>query len=62
MKTLQLLLLCFIFSFGVSGNGYSQNPTYTLDVNDRAGYANFVEFDIDMTWTNSGIAPNSNNA
>ncbi len=58
MKTLQRLLLSFIFLFGVRVTGYSQNPTYTLDVNDRAGYANFVEFDIDITWTNSGIAPN----
>jgi PKD repeat protein len=62
MKTLQLLLLSFIFLFGMGVNIYSQNPTYTLDVNDRtvgdsSGVA-ILDFDIEMTWTNPGIAPN----
>ncbi len=58
MKTLQRLLLSFIFLFGILHTGYAQNPTYILDVNDKIAAANYVEFDIDMTWTNSGIAPN----
>lgn len=37
---------------------FAQNPTYTLDVNDRTTTSNSVEFDLDMTWTNSGVAPN----
>jgi hypothetical protein len=38
---------------------FSQNPTYTLDVNDGALIApNIFEFDIDMTWTNSGSVQN----
>ena len=36
----------------------AQNPTYTLDVNDRTATGYEFEFDIDMTWTNSGVAPN----
>jgi PKD repeat protein len=58
MKTLQRLLLSFIFLFGILHTGYTQNPTYTLDVNDKTSSGNYVEFDIDMTWTNSGVAPN----
>jgi hypothetical protein len=38
---------------------FSQNPTYTLDVNDGNLVApNIFEFDIDQTWTNTGVAPN----
>jgi len=38
---------------------FSQNPTYTLDVNDGNLVApNIFEFDIDQTWTNAGVAPN----
>jgi hypothetical protein len=38
---------------------FSQYPTYTLDVNDGNLVApNIFEFDIDQTWTNSGIVPN----
>jgi PKD repeat protein len=51
MKTLQLLILSFIFLFGVRGNGYTQNPTYTLDVNNKLSASNFIEFDVSMTWT-----------
>lgn len=40
-------------------NGQSQNPTYTLDVNDgNLVVPNIFEFDIDQTWTNAGAAPN----
>lgn len=58
MKTLQRLLLSFIFLLGILHTGYAQNPTYILDINDKTSSGNFVEFDIDMTWTNSGVAPN----
>jgi len=38
---------------------FSQNPTYTLDVNDGALIApNIFEFDIDITWTNGGFVSN----
>ncbi|MBX7042954.1 MAG: T9SS type A sorting domain-containing protein [Ignavibacteria bacterium] len=40
---------------------FAQNPTYTLDVNDQTPYPetyNSVEFDLDMTWTNSGSVSN----
>ncbi len=40
---------------------FAQNPTYTLDVNDltpRPQIINSFEFDIEMTWTNSGVAQN----
>ena len=37
----------------------AQYPTYTLDVNNGILVApNIFEFDIDMTWTNSGNVPN----
>jgi hypothetical protein len=37
----------------------AQNPTYSLNVNDGNLVApNIFEFDIDMTWTNSGNVPN----
>lgn len=48
------LLLC-ILQLNIAE---AQNPTYALDVNDRTFFANWVEFDIDMTWTNAGVAPN----
>jgi PKD repeat protein len=42
------------------GNG--QNPTYTLDINDLtvgdSSGVGTLDFDIEMTWTNSGIASN----
>ncbi len=47
-----------------AGVGHSQNPTYTLDVNDLyitsipEYCCDSLEFDIDMTWTNSGVVPN----
>ena len=54
----------FIIALGIFASvsiGYAQNPTYTLDINDKTpqpNIVNSVEFDIDMTWTNSSIAPN----
>ncbi len=36
---------------------YSVNPTYILEVNDKTTSANYVEFDIDLTWTNPGSVP-----
>jgi hypothetical protein len=59
-KTLKLFVVLFLLAFGVR-SGFAQNPTYTLDVNDATpsgSITNEIEFDIDMTWTNSGIAPN----
>jgi len=56
----RLLFAAFLIVIGLS-NVYGQNPTYTLDVNDLTPHPNIinsVEFDIDMTWTNSGVAPN----
>lgn len=49
-----VIIILFLSKFS-----FSQNPTYTLDVNDGAMVApNIFEFDIDMTWTNSGSVPN----
>jgi hypothetical protein len=53
------LCLLIVLSLLCGGKGFSQNPTYTLDVNDGNLVApNVFEFDIDQTWTNAGIAPN----
>ncbi len=48
----------FVLLILISDLSFSQNPTYTLDVNDRSDLNNSFEFDIDMTWTNSGVVPN----
>jgi PKD repeat protein len=40
---------------------HSQNPAYTLACTNRSadsGIINSLEWDIDMTWTNAGAAPN----
>jgi PKD repeat protein len=64
MKTSKCFLASFILMSGILTTAYSQNPTYTLDVNDLyitsipEYCCDSLEFDIDMTWTNSGIAPN----
>jgi PKD repeat protein len=64
MKTLKGLLVGFMLSFVILTTAYSQNPTYTLDVNDLyitsipEYCCDSLEFDIDMTWTNSGAVPN----
>ena len=51
--------LLIVLSLLCGGKGFSQNPTYTLDVNDGNLVApNIFEFDIDQTWTNAGVAPN----
>lgn len=51
-----ILLICFLTCTKTS---LAQNPTYTLDVNDGILVApNIFEFDIDMTWTNSGSVSN----
>lgn len=51
-----ILLICFLTCTNTS---LAQNPTYTLDVNDGILVApNIFEFDIDMTWTNSGSVSN----
>jgi len=53
------ICLLILLSLLCGGKGFSQNPTYTLDVNDGNLVApNIFEFDIDQTWTNAGIAPN----
>ena len=51
-KFIQLFVILFItFLFG---SAFSQTPEYLLDVNDRTLVLNNLEFDIDITWTNSG--------
>lgn len=54
----QLILIISMMAV-ISESGYSQNPTYTL----KAMYfhrpaPNELTFDIRLTWTNDGIAPN----
>ncbi|MBK6877212.1 MAG: hypothetical protein IPG99_12385 [Ignavibacteria bacterium] len=60
-KAFKLFVTIFALAF-ISNVSFGQNPTYTLDVNELtdtgSNIVNFYEFDIDMTWTNSGIAPN----
>ncbi|MBK9228510.1 MAG: hypothetical protein IPL67_16035 [Ignavibacteria bacterium] len=60
-KAFKLFVTIFALAF-ISNVSFGQNPTYTLDVNDlTVGDSSGVEtydFDIEMTWTNSGIAPN----
>ncbi len=58
----RLLFVAFLMVVGLS-NGFGQNPTYTLDCNDYYASSDIdgpdsLEFDMDMTWTNSGVAPN----
>jgi len=58
----RLLFAAFLIVVGLS-NSFGQNPTYTLDVNDLhvangGNGPDSLEFDIEMTWTNSGVAPN----
>ncbi len=52
------VLICFLaVGAGLAG---AQTPTYTLDVNDgtpSVSITNSFEFDIEMTWTNSGSVP-----
>ena len=47
------LFVIMIFTF-LFRNAFSQNPEYALDVNNRTLVLNSLEFDIDLTWTNSG--------
>lgn len=58
---LKSLITLLIFSASIliaSGNSFAQSPEYTLDVNDRSLVFNTLEFDIDLTWTNSGSVSN----
>jgi hypothetical protein len=60
-KAFKLFVTIFALAF-ISNVSFAQNPTYTLDVNgltvgDSSG-VEVYDFDINMTWTNSGIAPN----
>ena len=61
MKAFKLIATLFAFVLLV-GSSNAQNPTYNLDVNDAvtdsSNIPDFIEFDIEMTWTNSGSAPN----
>jgi hypothetical protein len=57
MKTIILMLLNY-FLLVFTQISPAQNPTYLLDVNDRTSLNNEFEFDIEMTWTNPGVAPN----
>jgi len=61
-KAFKLFVTIFALAF-ISNASFGQNPTYTLDVNDYyvtpdGSTGDSLEFDIDMTWTNSGVAPN----
>ncbi len=59
-KAFKLFVTIFALAF-IANVSFAQNPTYTLDINDKTpepSIVNSVEFDIDMTWTNSGVAPN----
>ncbi len=57
MKTTIFLTIAVVLL--IRSSAHSQNPTYILDVNDGALVApNIFEFDIEMTWTNSGVASN----
>jgi len=64
MKYFNISLAAIATMIVLAGVGHSQNPTYTLDVNDLyitsipEYCCDSLEFDIDMTWTNSGVAPN----
>ncbi|MGB3018731.1 MAG: T9SS type A sorting domain-containing protein [Ignavibacteria bacterium] len=59
-KAFKLFVTIFALAF-ISNVSFGQLPTYSLDVNqlDTGSSAgqDFLEFDIDMTWTNSGVAP-----
>ncbi|MBK6507295.1 MAG: hypothetical protein IPG02_16975 [Ignavibacteria bacterium] len=55
MKTIILMLLTFLLLVFTQISP-AQNPTYLLDVNDRTSLNNEFEFDIEMTWTNPGVA------
>lgn len=57
MKILKLVMFALLFTAGKVA--LSHNPTYILDANDPEMVApNIFEFDIDLTWTNPGVAPN----
>lgn len=58
MKLFRLQLISVFLLFALVNNARSQNPAYALDVNGKSEGYNYVEFDIDMVWTNSGVAPN----
>ncbi|MBK6878564.1 MAG: hypothetical protein IPG99_19550 [Ignavibacteria bacterium] len=57
MKRLYRFLLISLGIFASAGICLAQNPTYTLSVNDITEGENWIEFDIDMTWTNPGTVP-----
>ncbi len=59
-KSFKLFVVLFLVAFGVK-SGFAQNPTYTLDVNNATpepSITNSIEFDVSMTWTNSGSVSN----
>lgn len=61
MKGLLLLVASFTTSIALVSSASAQNPTYILNATNRTAtpsIVNSVEWDIDMTWTNSGVAPN----
>jgi hypothetical protein len=54
-----VILICsFLLPLIFTQFTQAQNPTYALDVNDRTSLNNEFDFDIEMTWTNSGAVPN----
>lgn len=61
MKNFSTLIVTFIVVCFCTINVSAQNPTYILNATNRTpspNIVNSVEWDIDMTWTNSGVVPN----
>lgn len=53
---MKIVIIALLISALCIQTSMAQNPTYILEVNDLTGTLNTLEFDIDMTWTNPGIA------
>lgn len=61
MKTVFILVFAFTSFVLFCTESYSQTPAYTLSCTNRtpvANVVNSVEWNLDMTWTNSGSVPN----
>jgi PKD repeat protein len=61
MKTITAYFAAILFCLLTVTLSQAQNPTYILNSTNRTplpSVVNLIEWDIDMTWTNSGVAPN----